>query len=86
VLESLPASAIQVLQISLHFADVFCKTMPPSAARSHLPPGIPLPDVRLDQWMDIEDGSTRPDRVRQVASVSSRKPEALSGAVSTIQK
>jgi len=36
---------------------------PKAPSKSELPPGVPLPGLTMDQFMDIEDGPTRPERV-----------------------
>ncbi len=35
----------------------------PPKPKDKLPPGIPVPDLTMDQWMDIEDGPPHRDRV-----------------------
>jgi len=36
---------------------------PPPPPKSEQPPGIPMSDMTMDQWMDIEDGPPHRDRV-----------------------
>jgi len=36
---------------------------PPPPPASERPPGISMADMTMDEFMDIEDGPTRPDRV-----------------------
>jgi hypothetical protein len=54
---------IDIAHAARYMAVAAREIAPPPPRKSEQPPGIPMSDTTMDQWMDIEDSPTRPDRV-----------------------